>query len=75
VFRVKSGSRPRGRRAVAPPNPTSPKIKKKTHFVDTISKVLRDLTFSRNQSLKSADDYYIIILKNKLMKLKKKQGG
>jgi hypothetical protein len=27
-----------------------------THFVDIISKVLRDLSFSQNQPLKSADD-------------------
>jgi hypothetical protein len=36
-----------------------------------ISKVLRDLPFSRNQPLKSGDDYHIRILKNKLIKLKK----
>jgi len=30
-----------------------------------ISKVLRDLPFSRNQALKSADYQYIRILKNK----------
>jgi hypothetical protein len=36
-----------------------------------ISKVLRDLGFSRNQPLKSADDQYTGILKNKLIKLKK----
>jgi hypothetical protein len=35
-----------------------------------ISKVLRDLPFSRNQPLKSADDYYIRILKNKLINKK-----
>jgi hypothetical protein len=40
-----------------------------------IPKVLRDLPFSRNQPLKSADEYYIRILKNKLMKLKKKKIG
>jgi hypothetical protein len=38
------------------------------------SKVLRDLPFSQNQPLKWADDKYIRILKNKLIKLKKKQG-
>jgi hypothetical protein len=37
-----------------------------------ISKVLRDLPLSRNQPLKSADDYYIRMLKNKFKKLKKK---
>jgi hypothetical protein len=36
-----------------------------------ISKVLRDLPFSRNQSLKLDGDWFIIILKNKLIKLKK----
>jgi hypothetical protein len=41
---------------------------KNTDFVDImISKVLRDLPFSRNQPLKSADDQYIRILKNKLI--------
>jgi hypothetical protein len=45
-----------------------------TDFVDlVISEVLRDFPFSRNQPLKSADDEYIRILKNKLIKLKKKQ--
>jgi hypothetical protein len=38
-----------------------------------ILKVLRDLPFSRNQPLKSADDQYIIILKNKLIKLKEQE--
>jgi hypothetical protein len=47
---------------------------KSTDFVDIIiSKVLRDLPFSRNQPLKLADEQYIRILKNKLIKLKKKQ--
>jgi hypothetical protein len=40
-----------------------------------ISKVLGDLPFSQNQPLKSADDQYIRILKNKLIKLKKKQDN
>jgi hypothetical protein len=45
---------------------------KNTDFVDTIiSKVLRHFPFSRNQPLESADDQYIRILKNKLIKLKK----
>jgi hypothetical protein len=44
---------------------------KNTHFVDiTISNVICDLPFSRNQPLKSADDWYIRILKNKLIELK-----
>jgi hypothetical protein len=38
-----------------------------------MSKVLRDLPFNRNQPLKSADDQCIRILKNKLIKLKKKR--
>jgi hypothetical protein len=50
------------------------KIWKNTDFVDImISEVLRDLPFSRNQPLVSADDQYIIILKNKLIKLKKQE--
>jgi hypothetical protein len=45
---------------------------KKTDFVDiVISKVLCDLPFSRNEPLKSTD-WYIRILKNKLIKLEKK---
>jgi hypothetical protein len=36
-----------------------------------ISKILRDLSFSQNLPLKLADDWYIRILKNKLIKLKK----
>jgi hypothetical protein len=45
---------------------------KNTDFVDImISEVLRDFLFSRNQTLKSADNKYIRILKNKLIKLKK----
>jgi hypothetical protein len=36
-----------------------------------ISKVLRDLPFTRNHPLKSADDKYIRILKNKFKKFKK----
>ena len=43
---------------------------KSTDFVDTmISKVLRDLTFSLNQPLKSARDLYIGILKHKIKTL------
>jgi hypothetical protein len=39
-----------------PQNPTT-EIKKKTDVIDiVISNVLRDLSFSRNQPLKSADD-------------------
>jgi hypothetical protein len=40
-------------------------------FVDImISEVLRDFPFIRNEALKSADNSYIRILKNKLIKLK-----
>jgi len=39
-----------------------------------ISEVLRDLPFSRNQTLKSAEDQYIEILKNTLI-LKKLELG
>ena len=47
---------------------------KNTDFVDIkISKVLHDLPFSQNQPLKSADDLYIRILKNNLIKLKKQE--
>jgi hypothetical protein len=58
-----------------PPNPQNRNLKS-SGFVDImVSKVLRDFPFSRNQSLKSADDQYVRILKNirKLIKLKKKQ--
>jgi hypothetical protein len=45
--------------------PPPPNEIKKTDFVDIIiSKILRDLHFSLNQPLKSADDWYIGILKN-----------
>jgi hypothetical protein len=47
---------------------------KNAYFVDiTISKVLHDLTFRRNQPLKSADDYYVRILESKLIKLKEQE--
>jgi hypothetical protein len=39
-----------------------------------VSKVLHGFPFSRDQPLKSADDQYIRILKNKLIKLKKQDG-
>jgi hypothetical protein len=44
---------------------------KKTDFVDIISKILHDLSSSLNQPQKSNDDWYIRILKNKLIKFKK----
>jgi hypothetical protein len=44
-----------GCRAAGPPSPQN--RNKKKDFIDTmVSKVLRDLLFSRNQPLKSADD-------------------
>jgi hypothetical protein len=61
-----------GCRAAAPPNPQNLNLKNK-YFVDiVISKVIRDFPFNRNQPLKSAHDQYIRILKNELIKLKKK---
>jgi hypothetical protein len=59
----------------SPPPKKTPKQKfKNTDFVDImISNVLCDFPFSRNHSLKSADDQYIRILKIKIIKLKKKQ--
>jgi hypothetical protein len=39
-----------------------------------IAEGLNDLLFSRNQPLKSADDQYIGILKDKLIKLQKKKS-
>jgi hypothetical protein len=44
-----------GCRAAAPQTPQNRNFKN-TDFVDMTSKVLRDLPFSRNQPLKSADD-------------------
>jgi hypothetical protein len=62
-----------GSRVPAPEKPRKRNLKD-IDFVDImISKVLHDFPFSRNQPLKSADDKYIRILKNKLMKLKKKE--
>jgi hypothetical protein len=49
---------------------------KNTDFVDImIANVLCDLPFSRNQPLKSTDNQNIRILKNKLIKIKKKNTG
>jgi hypothetical protein len=59
----------------SPTKPPKTEIKKKTDLVDImISNVLRDLLFSRNQLLISANGYYIRILKNKLIKLKKEDS-
>jgi hypothetical protein len=63
-----------GGEVAARQHPPKSKLKKKTDFVDiTISKVLRDLPFSRNQPLKSADDCTSEFFKNKLIKLKKNE--
>jgi hypothetical protein len=50
--------------------PPKTEIKKKIVYI-MISKVLRDFPVSRNQPLKSADDWYIKFLKNRLIKLNK----
>ena len=63
-----------GCRAVAPPQASKTEIKKKTYFIDMmISNVLRDVLFSRTQHMKSADDLFIRILRNILMKFKKEE--
>jgi transposase-like protein len=55
------------------PTPTPNRNLKNTDFVDTMTpKVLRDLSFSRNQPLKLADDLHIRILK-KVNKIRKSQ--
>ena len=60
------GGRPSG----CSPPPQNRNLKN-TDIVDTmISKVLSNLHYSRSQSLKSADDQYIRILKKRLIKLK-----
>jgi len=53
-----------GCRSCRQKTPQNRNLKKPTDFVDTISEVLRDLPFSRNQTLKSADDKCIRILEN-----------
>jgi hypothetical protein len=57
--------------AVEPPKNPKPKFRNADSVDIMISKVLHDFPFSRIQPLKSADDYYIRILKNELIKLKK----
>jgi hypothetical protein len=39
---------------------------KKIYFVHMISNDTRDLSFSHNQPLKSADDWYTEVLKNRI---------
>jgi hypothetical protein len=48
-----------------PSNPQNRNLENKDFVGNMISKVSCDLPFSRNQPLKSADDQYIRILKNK----------
>jgi hypothetical protein len=69
VGTTRDGGRGGGRQAAA----LQTRNKKKTDFVDIISKVLRDFPFSQNQPLMLADDEYIRILKTKLIKLKKQE--
>jgi hypothetical protein len=57
-----------GAAELKPPNPKKLKFKKHAFVAIMISKVLRDLPFSRNQPLKSADEWYIKILESKLLK-------
>jgi hypothetical protein len=48
-----------------------PKIENKKKNLQILCyQFLRDFPFNRNQPLKSADDWYLRILKNKLIKLK-----
>jgi hypothetical protein len=61
----------RGCRAAAPQIPQNRNLKN-TGFVDIMmSKVFRDFPYSWSQPPKSANDLYIIILKNKLIKFTK----
>jgi hypothetical protein len=65
-----------GAAGLQPPKTPKNQNLKSTNFVDImISKVLRDFPFSRSQPLKSADDQYIRILKNKLIILESQQRG
>jgi hypothetical protein len=76
INNCKTGAQPRGGTAGLQPPPPNPQNRnlKNTRFVDiVISEVLRDFPFSRNQPLNSADDQYIRILKNKLIKIKKQE--
>jgi hypothetical protein len=63
----------RGAAGLHPPKPQNRNFVN-TDFVDAmISKVLRGLSLSRNQPVKSADDQFIRILKNRFIKLKKQE--
>jgi hypothetical protein len=73
---VHTKAAPRGGGGLPGCRPLKPTIRnlKNTDFVDImISRVLQDFHFSQNQPLKSADDEYITILKNKLTHLKKQE--
>jgi hypothetical protein len=65
------GAHPRGG-GLQPPHTQNRNLKTPDFLDMMISKVLYDLPFSQNQLLKLADDYYIRILKNKLIKKNKK---
>jgi hypothetical protein len=56
-----------------PPNSQNRNLKKHRFCRYHDINIVRDLPFTQNQPLKSADDKYIIILKNKLIKLKKQE--
>jgi hypothetical protein len=71
VHQIHRGAPKGGCWGAAPPKPKNQDLKN-TDYVDVmISNVLRDLPFSRNQPLKLVDNWYIRILRNKLIKLKK----
>jgi hypothetical protein len=59
---------PRGAGGMHPPKHPKVKLKKKTEFCRYYDiRILRDLPFSRNHPMKSADDYYVGILKKELI--------
>ena len=71
----------KARHLLLPPPPKKNRNLKKVDTLGTVkANVLRDLPISRNQAMKSADDRYILILKNKYIldeirnKKKKKFG-
>jgi hypothetical protein len=63
-------SRAGGLPGCSPPHTQNRNIKNTDLLDIMISKVLCGFPFSRNQPLQSADDQYVRILKNKLIKLK-----
>jgi hypothetical protein len=56
-----------------PPNSQNWNLKNADFVNIMISKVLRSFPINRNQALRWTDDWYIRILKNKVMKFKKEQ--